>query len=106
MNPRDSIVIAVSDSAVSITAGGIPAMIWLTDGKERREVNHDGSSYRTKADWKKDVLSTARGEPGLPMIERRLRMTRDGTIEMTFPGVIRARNYPSKLVFTRNRAVP
>ena len=106
LNPRDSISIALGDSIVSMRFGDNTPSSWITDGIARVEPPTGSIVYRTRARWNKDGLSLYRARIDWPEVERKFRLTRDSTLELTFPGVVRHPDFPKKLVFSRDRPAP
>jgi hypothetical protein len=100
LNPRDSIAIAFHDSVVAIVADGAPVAWWYTDGVARQEIL-GAESVRTVGVWKKDVLVLERGFTPRGGTVRRLRVLKDSTLELTFPGIVRHPDFPKKYIFSR-----
>ena len=104
MNPRDSIVFAVEDSTLTIFADGAYPLWWTINGVARQEAV-GAQLFRTRAEWKKDALVLERRRPSGGMTQRRFRLLKDGRLELTFPGIYRHPDFPSKYLFSRERPV-
>ncbi|MBP6444496.1 MAG: hypothetical protein KA267_10775 [Gemmatimonadales bacterium] len=104
MNPRDSIIFAMEDSTLTIFADGAYPTWWTANGVARQEAVGE-QLFLTRAEWKKDVLVLERSRPSGGMSQRRFRLLKDGRLELTWPGIYRHPDFPTKYVFSRERPV-
>jgi hypothetical protein len=102
LNPRDSILILVDETAVTIVGDGAAALRWETDGMVREDLG-GAEIFLVRAFWKKGELFLERTRPNLATVQRRIRLLKDGRLEISFPGSRRNPAFPSKYVFSRER---
>lgn len=104
LNPRDSLLIIVEETVTTILGDGAPALQWETDGMLREDRGGE-ELFLVRAFWKKGELFLERTRPNLATVQRRVRLLKDGRLEVSWPGSRRNPAFPTKYVFSRDRPV-
>jgi hypothetical protein len=103
-NPRDSLLIIVEETVTTILGDGASALQWETDGFLREDRGGE-ELFLVRAFWKKGELFLERTRPNLATVQRRLRLLKDGRLELSWPGSRRNPAFPTKYLFSRERPV-